>query len=256
MFLMYTDESGDVGMQNSPTQFFILSAIVIHELRWRSVLDDLVNFRRSLRDTKGLKLREEIHSTHFINKPGELKRIKRNDRVDILKKCIDWLDQEPDINVFSVIVDKSKRSQSTDIFELAWNSLLMRFENTLRHRNFSGPLNPDERGIVLSDNTEGERLRKLIRKMRHFNYIPNKRNIYGDGSRNVQLKYVIEDPIFRDSAQSLLHQMADVLAYCVRQKYEPNAYMKKKGGHNFYKRLGNAAVEHVTRRNNLGLVEI
>lgn len=251
---MYVDESGDVGKVNSPTRFFVLSAIVIHELRWKTTLSNLVEFRRMLRDNKGLKIREEIHCTDFINKPGDLKRIKRNDRLDIIKKCIDWLNSQPQVNVFSVVVDKQGRTD--DIFELAWNTLAMRFENTIRYNNFSGPQNPDDRGIILSDNTEGEKLRKLIRKMRHYNTIPNTREYYAGGFRNVKLEYLIEDPIFRDSQYSFLHQMNDVVAYCVRQKYEPNAYMKKKGGHNFYKRLDNVVVKPVSRNNDLGIVEI
>ena len=113
---MYVDESGDSGTVNSPTKYFILSAIVIHEIEWRNTLRELVDFRRSLRDAKGLKLRDEIHSTHFLNRPGELKRIKRHDRIDILKKCMDWLNSQPNINIFSVVVDKNGR-QGTDILE-------------------------------------------------------------------------------------------------------------------------------------------
>lgn len=254
MFFMYVDESGDVGINNSPTHFFILSAIVLHELRWKNTLRELVDFRRSLRDTKGLKLREEIHCTEFINKPGELIRIRRNDRLDILKKCIDWINGQPQLNVFSVAIDK--RGRTDDIFELAWNTLAMRFENTIRHGNFSGPRNADDRGIVLSDNTEGERLRKLIRKMRHFNYVPNKQRVFTKGARNLKLEYVIEDPVFRDSRFSFIHQMCDVIAYMVRQKYEPNAYLKKKGGHNFYKRLANVTTVSVTTKNQYGIVEL
>lgn len=254
MYLMYVDESGDTGTANSPTKYFILSAIVFHELRWRTTLHELVEFRRMLRDTKGLKLREEIHCTNFINKPGELVRIKRNDRIDILKKCIDWLNNQPDINIFSVVVDKNGRTD--DIFELAWNALLMRFENTIRHKNFVGPQNADDRGIVLSDNTDGEKLRKLIRRMRHFNVTPNRKDLYIGGSRNLKIEYIIEDPILRDSQVSFLHQMNDVVAYCARQMYEPNAYMKKKGGHNFYKRLNNVTVKVVSKTNNLGIVEL
>jgi hypothetical protein len=105
MYLMYVDESGDCGIQNSPTRYFVLTAIVFHELRWRPVLQSMVGFRKMLRDTKGLKLRDEIHSTHFINKPGDLIRIKRNDRLDIMKKCIDWANAQTDISTFSVVVD-------------------------------------------------------------------------------------------------------------------------------------------------------
>lgn len=254
MHLMYVDESGDTGLQNSPTEFFILSAIVVHELRWRNFIDNLVAFRRYLRDLKGLKLREEIHATDFINRPGELIRIRRNDRLDILKKCITWLNSQSDICTYSVIVDK--RGKSNDIFELAWNALTMRFENTIRHKNFPGPQNPDERGIILSDNTEGEKLRKLIRRMRHYNPTPNRTDLYNGGFKNIPLDYVIEDPIFRDSENSYIHQMNDVIAYFVRQLYEPNAYMRKKGGKNFYYNLSNIALQVASSSNNYGLVEI
>lgn len=254
MYLMYVDESGDVGKDKSPTRYFILSAIVLHELRWHPTLKNLVDFRRMLRDRKGLKLREEIHCTELINKPGDLKRIKRNDRLDIIKKCIDWMNSQPHLNVFSVVIDKQGRTD--DIFELAWNTLTMRFENTIRHNNFTGPQNPDDRGMILSDNTEGEKLRKLIRKMRHFNTIPNTREYYQGGYRNMKLEYLIEDPVFRDSKHSFIHQMNDVIAYCVRQKYEPNTYMKKKGGHNYYKRLKDVVTKEVSRSNNLGIVDL
>jgi hypothetical protein len=253
MYLMYVDESGDCGTENSPTRYFVLTAIVFHELRWRPILQSMVDFRKMLKETKGLKLRDEIHCTHFINKPGDLIRIKRNDRLDIMKKCIDWANAQTDLSTFSIVVDKQGRKD--EIFELAWNALLMRFENTIRHKNFPSPQNADDRGIVLSDNTEGEKLRGLIRKMRHYNTIPNRQDMYQGGYKNVKLEYIIEDPIFRDSQYSFIHQLNDVIAYCVRQKYEPNSYMKKKAGTNFYNRLSNVTVKVVSKSND-GIVEL
>jgi hypothetical protein len=237
MFLMYVDESGDAGIYNSPTRYFVLSAIIVHELRWKETLTDLVAFRKVLKETKGLKIKDEIHCNEFINKPGDLVRIKRNERLDIIKKCIDWLNGQNSISIFSVVIDKQGRTD--DIFELAWNVLFNRFENTIRNKNFPGPQNPDERGIVISDNTEGEKLRKLLRRMRHFNIVPNRGGVFEGAGRNVKLEYIIEDPIFRDSKNSLLHQMNDVVAYCCRQGFEPNAYMRKKSGINLYARLSN-----------------
>ncbi len=251
---MYIDESGDAGLVNSPTRYFILSAIVIHELRWRQTLSDLVEFRKGLRDTKGLKIRDEIHSSDFINSPGDLVRIPRNDRLDILKKSIDWINSRTDLNVFSVCVDKTGK-QNLDIFETAWTALLTRFENTISYRNFKGPQNSDERGIVFSDNTEGLKLRKVIRKLRHYNPTPHRTDLFGTGYRNVNLRYVIEDPILRDSRHSLLHQMCDVIAYCTRQKFESNVYMRRKGGHNFYKRLGQVLLTVVSKSND-GIVTL
>lgn len=44
MYLMYVDESGDPGLTSSPTRYFVLSGIVIHELRWAICLDQLNQF--------------------------------------------------------------------------------------------------------------------------------------------------------------------------------------------------------------------
>lgn len=33
MYLMYVDESGDSGLLGSPTRYFVVSGIVLHELR-------------------------------------------------------------------------------------------------------------------------------------------------------------------------------------------------------------------------------
>lgn len=254
MYLMYVDESGDSGLVNSPTRYYILSGIVFHELLWSDILQDLVNFRRQLKQLKGLKINEEIHSVEFINRPGNLKRIRRNDRLDILKKCLNWVDGQPGVSTFSIVVDK--QGKTNDIFETAWNALLNRFENTIVHKNFPGPQNADDRGIILSDNTEGKKLTQLLRKMRHFNTVPNMGQYYGGGARNIKLKYVIEDPIMRDSKNSLLHQIVDVVAYSIRQKYEPNAYMKKKAGQTMYLKLGNVALKVASKNNDYGIVEL
>lgn len=251
---MYIDESGDTGIQNSPTKYFVLSGIVMHELRWRNTLNSLVELRKQLRNNKGLKLREEIHSRDFISSPGELIRIKRNDRLDILKKCIDWLNSQPDLNVITVAVDKTNKNE--DVFELAWNALLMRFENTIRHKNFPGPSNPDDRGMILPDNTDGEKLTKLIRRMRHYNYIANRRDIYGGGTRNITLNYIIEDPFLKDSKNSLFHQIADVVVYFAKQYYEPNNYVRKKGAVTFYSRLSNVHCKIASSKHPYGIVEL
>ena len=42
MYLMYVDESGDTGLVNSPTAYFVLSGIIVHESNWRQFLNHLV----------------------------------------------------------------------------------------------------------------------------------------------------------------------------------------------------------------------
>ena len=45
---MFVDESEDSGLLGSPTMHFVLTGIVIHELRWRSSVENLQDFRREL----------------------------------------------------------------------------------------------------------------------------------------------------------------------------------------------------------------
>jgi hypothetical protein len=230
MFLMYVDESGDCGINQSPTRYFILTGIVVHELRWRSSLERLVDFRRRMSSAYGLKLREEIHAVRFINRrPGDLNRILKHKRLSIIRSFIDELSQIDDISIINVVVDKLLKPQTYDVFECAWKALIQRFENTIRYRNFPGPANADERGILFPDRTDDKKLTQLLRKMRRYNPVPNQAHV-GSGYRDLALQTVIEDPNFRLSQHSYFIQAADVVAYCLLQQLKPNSYMIKNSG--------------------------
>jgi len=251
---MYVDESGDCGINNSPTKYFVLTGLVIHELRWQSMLNEQIVFRKYLKNITGLKLREEIHAAEMINNPGELIRIKRNIRLDILKKCIDWLALQRDCNIISIRVDKQGKSR--DIFELAWTALIQRFENTISHRNFQGPQNADDKGLLLPDKTDEKKLRLIIRRMRRYNPIPNTIGVYPGGNRNLTLQSIVEDPVFKDSKHSYFSQMADITAYFLKQLYMPNQYIRKKGARNYFLRLDPILCKVASKSNKYGIVEL
>ncbi len=255
MYLMYVDESGDVGLSNSPSRYFVLTGLVIHELRWRDTLDQLVAFRRQMRSKYGLHLRDELHAAALITSPGALSRIKRYDRLAIVREFADELAQIADINVINIVVDKQGKSAGFDVFEWAWKSLIQRFENTISHRNFRGPQNSDERGIILPDNTDGQKLQRLLRKMRHYNPVPNQA-AFGSGYRNLRLQAIIEDPWLKDSAHSYFVQAADLCCYLLYQHLEPNAYMKKKSGQNYFQRLDPILCKVVSRTDPMGIVRL
>lgn len=255
MYLMYVDESGDCGLQNSPTRYFVLTGLVVHELRWQVYLEQLIDFRRYLRQKFGLRLREEFHASAFINRPGELVRIKRYDRLAMIRAFADQLASMTDLGLINVVVDKQGKSATYDVFEKAWTALVQRFENTVSNHNFPGPNNPDERGIIICDHTDDKKLVRLLRKLRRYNPIPNQPT-YGPGFRNLPLRYVIEDPPFRDSAHNYFVQAADLAAYLLYQHLEPNAYMKKKGGHTYFTRLKPILCLHASANDPDGIVRI
>lgn len=236
MHMMYVDESGDTGLAGSPTRYYVLSGVVLHELRWRQLLDMLIAFRRGLRHQYGLKLREEIHAAGLINRPGPLVRIKRHERLAIVREFADWMAALGDISIINVVVDKQGKTSGYDVFQAAWRALIQRFENTIARRNFRGPANPNERGLILCDHTDDRKLMRLLRQLHQYNPVPNQPK-YGSGYRNLPLQYVVEDPSYRDSRHSYFVQMADLAAFLLYQRLAPSSYMKKKQGQNYFVRL-------------------
>lgn len=255
MYLMYVDESGDCGLVRSPSRYFVLSGLVVHESNWQSSLNDLVTFRRSLRTRFGLKLREEIHASAMVHTPGPLSRIRLNDRLLILRLFGDQLAKMTAIRFVNVVIDKQGKSADFDVFEIAWKVLIQRLENTIENTNFPGSRNPQERGALFPDQTDNEKLRKLLRKMRHFNYVPNQAP-FGSGSRNLVIDKVIEDPHFKDSQHSYFVQAADLTAFFLYQSLAPNKQMRKHGGANYFKRLEPVLCKVASSKDPLGIVRI
>lgn len=253
MYLMYVDESGDCGLLNTPTRYFVLTGLVVHELRWRQYLDQLVEFRRELRVSCGLRLREEIHAAAMISSPGELVRIKRYDRLAIIRAFADELSLMPDFNVLNVVVDKHGKPPDYDVFGMAWKALIQRFENTLSRRNFAGPRNADECGMIFPDHTDDKKLTQLLRQMRRYNPVPNQAT-FGPGYRNLTVSRLVEDPNFRDSSHSYFIQAADLVAFLLYQQLAPNAYMRKKAGQNYFNRLEPILCKVASSKNPMGIV--
>ncbi len=254
---MYVDESGDVGINKSPTRYFVLTGIVVHELRWQTYFDQIIAFRRRMKQQFGLLLREEIHAAALINRPGELSRIPRHDRLTILREFADELASMDDLNVINILIDKQKPNRPTDydVFGMAWKPLIQRFTNTLSYRNFKGPQNPDERGMLFPDHTDDKKLTQLLRQMRRYNPIPNQTQ-FGTGYRNLLVNNMVEDPNFRDSAHSQFIQAADLVAFLLYQQIAPNGYMKKKSGYNYFKRLDGILCKVASSSDPQGIVKL
>jgi hypothetical protein len=250
MYLMYVDESGDTGLEGSPSRYFVLSGIVVHEKSWRNFIDRLIAFRKTLKSIYGLGIRTEIHASEYIRK--QIDNLPKHDRLAILRNTIDELAKMPDISITNVIVDKQGKAADYDVFQKAWGVLFQRFENTLFYGNFPSGYR-DDFGMLLSDATAGQKLTQMVRRMAVYNPIPSS---YGLESRNIPIKKIIEDPHFKDSRTSLPIQMADVCAYFLHQKYAPNGYIKKKSAQNYFDRLLPVLNVHASRSNQMGIVQI
>jgi Protein of unknown function (DUF3800) len=256
MYLMYVDESGDTGLNKSPTNYFALSALVVHESRWRELINLLIAFRKTLRATYGLPLRTEIHAAEFIRHPP-VPGMEKHIRLAIMRNLLDELAKIDFISFTNVIVDKRRKTTPYDVFLNAWQTLFQRFENTMNNANFPGRYRSDN-GIVINDNTDGLKLQKLVRRMAVYNPIPHMASLYGMGSgyRIIPLRKIIEDPNSRDSKYSYLIQSCDVVAYFLLQKFLPNNYIRRNGAHNYFDRLRPVLNTWASTRSALGIVTL
>ncbi len=150
------------------------------------------------------------------------------------------------------MVDKQNKPNQYDIFEHAWRAMIQRFENTISHHNFPGPQNPQDSGLLIVDRTDEPKLRKLMRKMRVYNPISSR---FGSSSyRHMPLKLMVEDPIHRNSLHSYFIQLSDVNAYFLYQKHITSGYIKRKGGRNYFNRLGPILCIVASSNNDEGIV--
>lgn len=253
MYLIYVDESGDVGRRPGSSPYFALSGLVVHELRWREVLSATVAFRRTVRDRYGLKLREELHAGNMISKPGNLARIQKSLRLRLLRDVVDFQAAIPELSVLNVLVEKRGKPADYDVFDQAWRTLIQRFHNTIANRNFPGPQNTTDLGLLVVDKTDEKKLRGLTRRLGAYNPVPNRGR---PGYRQMPITTLVEDAVHRDSKHSYFVQLADTNAYFLYQKHCPSAYLRRKGGVNYFDRLEPILCRVASSTNPQGIVKL
>ena len=92
-----------------------------------------------------------------------------------------------------------------------------------------------------------------FRRMRAYNPIPNRGGV---GYRNARVLNMVEDPNFRDSADSQYVQACDLIAYLLHQQLTPNSYMRKRGGANYFQRLDPILCKVASRTDPQGIVRL
>lgn len=259
MYLMYVDESGDSGMAGSPSRYFCLSGVVVHELRWRDTMTELLSFRHWIKSRYKVYLDDELHAADMISKPSRVARsleeLKKYQRLAIIRHFADQIARLSDISIINVVVDKQGGvPDKEEVFRRAWYTLFQRFENTIRCQNFPGPKNADDRGIVFPDNTDGGKLCRFLRDMRMRNPLKVRQPHGAYFYKDEPIKVIIEDPVLRDSRGSYFIQVADCAAYLLKQSIDPSAYMRKHGGAAYFDRLAPVLCKHATNKDPRGIV--
>ncbi len=244
MFIMYVDESGDPGvfkMVGKPnSQHFILSGLIVPVEDWNNCMERLKTFRRYLKETYGLPVREEIHASELIriDKIKTYRNIKKTQRLQILK---DFIREIPNIFNLSkninICLDKTSFAADTNFKALAWSRLIQRYDTFLKK-------SASKIGIIVADGMEDLEVRGLLRKMRVYNPIPSK---FGGPPRQIPTTNIIEDVFIRDSRHSYFIQAVDSIAHILYRREFPKSSLKKYGIDKSFLDLKNILLREASR---------
>ncbi len=258
MYIMYVDECGDSGFGDGSSRYFILSGMVVHEAYWTPTLERVSDLRRHIGEKYGFSPMRELHAGEMVGRCSKkYSDIDRKDRLMMFREVLSFEATLENVRVINVVVDKMGKSYGFSAFETAWDTLINRFENTIQHGNFPNPCDGpnmafDEKGLLIVDETDEVKLRKLIRRMRHGNVIPSSINP-GTTVRH-DLTRIIEDPLHKQSEWSPLIQLCDANAYFLKQTIEPNATVVKHKAKNYFYRLEPILLKQASTSNDFGIV--
>lgn len=210
MHLAYIDESGDAGLANSPTKFFVLSCVLVPAADWLERLDTIIALRKYLHKELGIATRPEIKATDIRRGRGPLTHLKWSltQRMELYAKLMKFQATKLDgVRTFAIAIEKERAAneRSREARETAWEYSIQRLNK------FCGD---DDLMMMFPDEGHGYFIRKLLRKMRRFHKVPRH---WGGGSISFETKRVIEDPNDRQSHDSYFVQLADWNAYAAHR---------------------------------------
>lgn len=210
MELLYVDESGDDGLVERSSDFYILSGIAVNDYHWKETFWKLMQFRQELLRRYGLRV-DEIKGEDIFQHEGPLfnSGLFPRDQLWICQRLINLVCDELKIALHIQAKSKEKfllRHKTTSgnltrIFrQETWEGYLAQYEKELfkKSKRTGYPQN----AMIFYDRNQEKHLRSLIRKFtRKFN---EQSSFPGTG--------FIEDVIFYDSKSSLFIQLADFIA--------------------------------------------
>ena len=224
MHFIYIDDSSD-----RPTHVF--SALCVPCDRWNDVFDAMKKWRRHLRDTHKIPLDHELHAQEFISGRGSsssFQHLSRHRRAQIFHttmKVTNWLNRKWNVSLFNVCNDDDNQFK-------AFEYLINRINRTMLSRQTQAHL--------ICDQGKEQQYTKLVRKMRVHNFIPSRYGGWESGklSKNIPIERVIEDPQFKNSANSYFIQHVDFTAFALLRREKPTPRIKRHGIHRSFDILG------------------
>jgi hypothetical protein len=221
MYFCYVDESGDCGaydaeMPNrSGSPYFILAGLIVHAEKWKFSLEVFKTFRKKLAAQSYLPYDVELHCSEMIapHKCKEYTQISIVDRWKIIEAFAEKIGSNDAFTIIASVINKSESTiPENEYFTASITKLYKAYDHFLKEKK--------QLGIVLFDRSNERTTQTHVRKLLGTGSA-------GDSVPGIKVNHVIEDPIFRGSADSIFIQAADVIAYTLKEKEFPQTSRKK-----------------------------
>lgn len=221
MYFCYVDESGDCGMydatmpEKTGTQFFILAGVIVAANKWKISLETMKGFRKKIAAEGFLPYDIEFHCSEMID-PHKVKKytsISVADRWMLIERFAETIGQNTAFTLITVVIDKTKSGlKAEEYITAAVTKLYQAFDEFLKAE--------DSHGILFFDRANEKHIHTHVRRLMGT-------GASGETIPHVRIGWVIEDPIFRVSANSIFIQSADVTAYALKEMEFPQTSRKK-----------------------------
>ena len=233
MHLVYIDDSYEKPYQ-------IYAAIAVPATRWAAVFTEIKEWRRALKKTDGILITKEFHATEFCAGRGRLGpyTIGKYRRAQIFNDALKLLDGLEGVKVFTVCHAQNR--------EWALERLLTRMNKTLGRW--------DSHATLFFDEGKELEITRMMRRMGVYNPVPVYIAKGITELQNLKLDRILEDPVFKESDQSYLIQMADFVAYALLRKEVRLASKDKYGYHTAFYGLQNVLAREASTRDALGII--
>jgi hypothetical protein len=221
MYFCYVDESGDGGAhdaskpERSGSKYFILTGLIVPAKNWKASLDVLKSFKKRIAHQGYLPYDVEFHCSELIDphKIKEYTTIPTKDKWMLIEEFAETIGFHGSFNIIAVVIDKTiSRIDPSDYLTEALTKMYIAFDGFLKSK--------EDNGLLLFDRASERHISTHARKL------------LGTGSSGVtipgiKIGWIIEDPIFRISSDSIFIQSADVIAYTLKEKEFPVTAKKK-----------------------------
>lgn len=229
MYFCYVDESGDAGLHDAAnpgktgSRYFILAALLVDANKWKGSLDVLKSFRKQLAAQAYLNYDVEFHCAEMIDprKTTAYNQMSIGERWLVIRQFAERIGKQVSCSIIGVVIDKTtSKLKPGEYFTSAITSLYVAFDEFLKDQK--------SYGVVLFDRANEKSTTTHVRKLMGTG---------ATGIPGIRIGWVIEDPFYRNSADSFFTQAADMIAYTLKEKEFPMASRKKHNADLIFKNM-------------------